>query len=292
MTPSAALDACFGSASPLWPAFLARFGRTPQRMAWYPSAGVDLRPMLNWKRESFRLMNLDLDAIGYEEPDLFIFSDYASSDPARHGWKFGDRRPARLPSQQLTFDYLPEHPSSRQIDLHADNRTSIVTRRFCEITSNPASYQYELLQQYLHFKPSKFTGRAFFFEASINSDRLGNYDRDAIYFAYNNVKLLQQLFLRHEVPLSHLFWHRDGSGLGGGLLRHDFLVPVSTLLRTRWYLISECYHQLLQRGESAEWPEELREIKALCPVSVPLNRIATFQWNVQDRTAFLQRGSS
>ncbi|MEI6389831.1 MAG: hypothetical protein WCT12_01890 [Verrucomicrobiota bacterium] len=237
-------------------------------------------------------MNLDLDAIGYEEPDLFIFSDYFFHDPEKNFWDFCAKGLAKLLGQSQTSDDPPGRPSFRRIRLHADARTTICACQFCEIAPDPAYYRYELLQEYLSFKPSKSTGRAFYFRASIESDRLGTYELDAIYFAYNNVNLLQQLFLRHEVPLSHLCWLSDGSGKGGGRLRHDFLVPISTLLQTRWYLISELYHQLLQRGDSAEWPEELREIKALCPVSVPLNRIAAFQWNVEDRMAFLQRGSS
>lgn len=293
MTPSAALNACFGSASPLWAAFLARFGKTPQRVAWYPSAGVDLRPMLNWKRESFGLMNLDLTPLGYEEPNLFIFSDYFFHDPEKNFWDFYAKGLAKLLGQSQTSDDSPGRPSSRRIRLHADGRTMIRACQFCEIAPNPAYYRYELLQQYLRFKPSKSTGRAFYFRASVQSDRLGNYELDAIYFAYNNVNLLQQFFLRHEVPLSHLCWNCDGSGKGGGRLRHGFLVPISVLLLTQWYFISKCYLQpSCQSYESEDWPAELRETRQLCPASVLLNRVAAFQWSQDDRVAFLTRALS
>lgn len=187
--PAKALETCFESPSQQWAEFLERFSKTPQRIAYHPSAYQDLRPLLYWKSEGLNDRGIE-SPTDYQEPDLWVFSDY-----------FPDATSSFFDSRTL----------------HVDDRTVISILDFCEIRPVPSEFEFRVNRDYTDLPDSPATGKAVWFRVRVDSDQMESYEVDAIYFFYENVNLIHQLFMRHKVPVSHLAWKRDGgSGAGGG----------------------------------------------------------------------------
>lgn len=130
----------------------------------------------------------------------------------------------------------------------------------------------------------------FYLRIRVENSVTGSHEVDAIYFCYENVNLIQQFFLRHEIPISHLVWIRDGSGFGGGRLRHDFLMPLMPLLRTRWLFIQKSYFQNLQDDDGLRTIPRPQELKyhlrfQRSRVSPSLSEVGNFQ-SGGDRVVF------
>jgi len=202
------LGKCFNSSSDLWQSFINQSGRL--NILYYPSAGEDLRPFVFSKNECLEYMGLNNTDNKYAEPDFFIFSDY--------------------------FPF----PNSRFFDstfLHWDDYTLITIEDYCEIVPSD-EYKYNFNKEYVDLNPSPATGKAIFFRAKIKSHTMqDSFYRYAIYFFYENVNLIDQLFLKNKLNISHIVWKRDGSGLGGGRVFHNFLYPVSDVLNSKFYFI-------------------------------------------------------
>jgi len=204
---------CFRSTSSLWNAFLR--DKEKMRILYYPSADEDLRPLVFSNQSSLDHCDITFGEHQYEEPDLFIFSDY---------FPWNDRQ---------FFD-------SRM--LHHDDNTSIVIEEFCELKPNPDHFKYTFNREHVAFDAGIATGRAIFFKARVHS-HLSDQPKIkyAIYFFFENVNLIDQLFLKYKVEISHLVWKRDGSGLGGGMVKHDFLYHTAALLNTKYYFLWDFY---------------------------------------------------
>ena len=257
--PAKALEACFESASPKWREFLSRFAKTPQRVAYYPSAGRDLRPLLYWKAEGLKDRGIEPPA-EYNEPDLWLFSDYFPDAAAN----FFDTR-----------------------TLHFDDRTWIRILDFCEIRPVPGEFEFRVNRDYTDLSSSHATGKAVWFRAQVASDRMESYEVDAIYFFYENVNLISQLFMRHKVPVTHLAWKRDGgSGNGGGKLVHGFLRSLPAAMQTQWFIFWNDYLDdcLLEK----EWPEELEQWRDRYGTPLNLEQLGKFAWDSCDNVAFLK----
>lgn len=201
----------FYSPSDLWNNFSTPDGSL--NTLYYPSAGEDLRPFVFSKKENLQFIGLENNT-NYIEPDLFIFSDY--------------------------FPY----PHSRFFDnktLFFDINTQIYIEDYCEIIPTD-NYQYRFNKKYVHFEPSLATGKAIFFRARISSHKIErSYVKHGIYFFYENVNLIEQLFIKNKMPFSHLVWRRDGSGLGGGNVRLNFIFNVSFQCNTKFFFIWDHY---------------------------------------------------
>jgi len=242
-----ALECCFTSESPYWRKFLHGIQRTAQKVAWYPSSGYDFYPMLYFKKHTFETMNINIDLSCYEEPDLFIFSDYN-------------------PDNYINEPLICDPP---RIRWHEHRNHSIDVNYQFEISPKENCFQYLINREYADFPPQYDTFKALC--ACLNITCYDIVERDgqcrvwqtyAIFFYCENVNFLSQFILRQNVSVSHLVWKRDGSGLGGGRLSHCFLLPISKILKTQWFYIWElywdwnCYNGL---------PDELVEYKDKCP---------------------------
>jgi hypothetical protein len=163
-------------------------------------------------------MGLKTSLDEYVEPDLFIFSDY-------------------FPYRDSTFFDTGI--------LFADKHTSIYVEEFCEIFPS-VGYHYFFDENHVAFKPSRATGRAIFFKAKVTSNNVENsYYKYAIYFFYENVNLIEQLFLINKLPFSHFVWLRDGTGLGGGYVSLRFMYNVAYKARTKYFFIWSFYQNEL-----------------------------------------------
>lgn len=259
------LQKCFNSSSDLWQSFLKE--DTKLNVLYYPSAGEDLRPFLFSKTNCLKYIGVDTEAINYFEPNLFIFSDY--------------------------FPY----PNSSFFDtqnLHCDNYTQITVENFCEIRPTP-EFIYHFNKVYVDFEPSKATGKAIFFKAKIWTHIMSEpFYKYAIYFFYENVNLIDQLFLKHKLPISHIVWKRDGSGLGGGRVYHNFLYPVSELLNTKFYFIWR--HYLDSDNPEINYGNVNRNsfpsnVSQYLPneFTIKLNKKRTLRWDIGDSVNLYDR---
>ncbi len=253
------LGNCFRSNSPIWNDYLSQKGET--NISYYPSAGEDLRPMLFSKTESLNYSGIDLTDEDYFEPDLFIFSDYFPWSTSRF------------------FD---------STTLYSDKKTSLTIEGYCELNPNPQFYTYQFNRLNVDCEPSNATGHAIFFKVKIQSHINGgiSYYKHGIYFFYENVNLIEQLFIRHQLAVSHIVWKRDGGGLaGGGKFHLEFMFALASLLGVKFYFLWCNYldKKLAHISQedyaryAASYPIEIKE-KLPATYQLVLKKMATFIW--------------
>jgi hypothetical protein len=258
MTNIDILKSCFYSRSDLWTNYLA--SNTEVNILYYPSAGPDMRPLVFTKQENLEFMGLR-DTANYFEPDLFIFSDY---------FPFTD-------SKFLDSRYV-----------HWDNYTLVYLEEYCEIMPTEA-YAYRFNEDYVSFPSSPATGKAIFFRAKVTSHKLSQpFFKHGIYFFYENVNLLEQLFLKHQMSFSHLVWKRDGSGLGGGRVKLDFIFDVCHQCNTSIFFLWDFYLNAETSIQSNTSYDKNRLPKELMPYmhedfQITLNKALTMRWDISDR---------
>ena len=259
MTDREILKSCFYSSSNLWESFTNEVGEL--NTLYYPSAGEDMRPFVFSKKENLIFMGLDLTKNNYIEPNFFIFSDY--------------------------FPF----PNSRFFDsnyLYWDNYTKIYIEDYCELfpTNN---YKYSFNKKNVHFEPSQATGKAIFFRTKITSHKVKeSYCKYGIYFFYENVNLIEQLFLKNKMSFSHLVWKRDGSGLGGGNVKLDFIYYISIKCRTRYFFLWDHYldeDKSILTNESFKFESSPEELKNYIngEFQISLNKKLKIRWEKYDR---------
>jgi len=269
-TYSETFSKCFhADNTTLWDGFIEHFSATPGHVCYYPSAGSDFRPLVYQQiagMEELELIGNNRASVGasdapevpgseYTAPNLWIFSDFCISPP----------------------DWLASGVQ------HRDAKVDIETLAITEIHPDARHFNMQVNEAYLSRPISNVTGRAFFLRLVVRNAVIGEVEVDALYFCYENINLIHQFFLRHQVPVSHLVWVRDGAGFGGGRLRHDFLIPLLPLLQTRWLFTSE--HNL-ETTERIRWPRELRHYERLARrQSTALRQVDEFQSGM-DRVLF------
>lgn len=211
MTALEILKSCFHSDASLWQQFNPEGGEL--HTFFYPSAGSDFRPFVFAKRENLKIKGY-ADAATFLEPNLFIFSDYYP----------------QLTEGLFDSEYL-----------YQDEHTQIAIEDACELFPSER-YVYHFNTEYVHFADRARPGKAVFFKAKIVSHQVEQpYFRYGIYFFYENVNLIQQLFLKNKMPFSHLAWKRDGSDFGGGKIHLDFIFHVAHQCETRYFFIWDNY---------------------------------------------------
>ena len=160
--------------------WLENFKGTP-KIAWYPSAGEDLRDiefLVGSPSEAH-----GCGAIAKIRPDIFLHTDYYPWDTPNFlesGFSF---------VRGATIEYIEELP---RCDLPLDYG----------IVSFPAG--------------SDDTGRVIFVELSFESVSLGRYTVPLIYAFVENEAFCARKILPGEAEISHVIHVRYGGGLGGG----------------------------------------------------------------------------
>jgi len=262
------LGKCFKSSSALWQDYLAE--EDNPRILYYPSSGEDMRPLVFSDPDCLKYAGVKI-ADDYAEPELFIFSDY----------------------------YPHEH--SRFFDsklLHCDNNTSVVIDELCEIFPNSENYNYVFNREFVHFEAGAATGRAVFFQGHVRSHKFrGRRSKpiSVLYFFYENVNLIDQLFLRHKLPVSHLVWKRDGTGFGGGSVSLNFLYQAGKLLNAEYFFIWDKYQDadnpvLVTKSAGLNrkyYPEEIKQYLT-GGFTIELQKLGKLRWCIDDRMNLYQ----
>jgi len=250
----------FTSITGLWEQFIEE--HTIKNVLYYPSADEDFLCIEHTHLDTVHRNGLNA-GLSYDTPDLYIFSDYYP----HHKTAFVERGGVNL-----------------------GNHKMIGIEEITELQINPNEYNFHLNPAYQDFTPNpEYFGRAFYFKMVFQS--LGNqantYFIHGVYLFAENVNVIDQLFLRHKLPLSHLIWKRDGTGLGCGNVSLEFLIPVSKLLNTRWFFIWNAYQEsydyvnYYDAENTSHYPQEIRPYINK-RIRVNLDPIGAFEWDNTD----------
>ncbi len=163
-------------------AWLKSLSREP-KIAWYPSAGSDLRDVLYLSDEYSVFMPCK---ILMAQPDIYIHTDYypwSCSNFLNSLKIFEDHR------TQIKIQHLEELPPC---ELPLDER----------LVSFPAG--------------SHATGKVIFMRLQVKSKQLGTFSARLIYAFVENTAFCAKYLLPTDAHISHIIKVRYGGGLGGG----------------------------------------------------------------------------
>lgn len=164
--------------------WLDSFDRSP-RIAWYPSAGADLRDLL-YLHPAYRVAFPG----AHNEPaapDLFLHTDYSLCEAP---------------------DFL------ERLVLHRDARTQIRVLEREELPPCELPVHSDLVA----FAPNPSVAhRVVFFRLSVRSHALGVFEVPLLYIVAENAAFCAQRLLPLQARITHLVQVRYGHSLGGGL---------------------------------------------------------------------------
>ena len=153
------------------------------RIAWYPSAGADLRDVLYLNAACPLVSPALVDEPA--APTFFLHTDYFVGDHSR----FLDTRL-----------------------IHIDANTTIAVKDIVELPR----LELPLHEDLVAFGPSSATHRVVFFTVEVQSHRLGRFTAPVLYVFSENAAFCSECLFRHQARLSHVVQIRYGHGLGGG----------------------------------------------------------------------------
>lgn len=273
------LECDFGASDPgLWTDFIARFGETQGQICYYPSAGGDFRPVVYQQlagTEKLGLLAADRKVMKqslfeetetstirntYKAPDLWILSDYR-----------GDQLDTWLESGLI----------------HHDERLEIRILSHTELQPRAHHYERSPNRRYVSGRRTPLTGRVFYLRLAVTNANIGTVEADVLYFCIENVHLISRFLLNERIPVSHVVWVRDGSALGGGYLRHDFVVHLLPSFQTQWLFVGDSDLRSYS-PQKVEWPTELLRIKRALRGAAPVLRVIERFHSGSDEMAFCE----
>lgn len=199
--------------------FIKRFDdeKKEPRIAWYPSAGDDFRPLLYL---STRYIN-SYPAQGFEPlpPELFLFTDYFP-------WESGKF----LDTQRIYSDLI----------------TGITVKSIEELPK----LNLPISEKLVHFpKGSIATNRVVFMTIEVYSDKLGMFTMPVLYCFAENTAFCCELLLKSKAHISHVVHVRYGGGMfGGGNASGAWILRALKLLGAEVFITDS--HHLWQGGDS------------------------------------------
>jgi hypothetical protein len=198
-----------GTNSGSFRSFLNRCAAEP-KIAWYPSAGYDFRPLLYLNPKYSELISTDELEMPF--PDIFIFTDYF---PA----KFSD-----IINQGLLIDKA---------------NTKIWVEEVEELPRLSISLSTELVNKKGN---GNNYGRVFFLKVKVKSDVLGEFTYPVIYAIAENLAFYCDKLIPQKAVLSHVIHVRYGGGCGGGgSASGTWVLNALNSLQCTW-LISDGHH--------------------------------------------------
>lgn len=178
------------------------------RIAWYPSAGIDFRPLMFLHPSSTRLVAGEPDF-----PNIFIYTDY-------------------FPWKESTF--------LDTTTIYQDENTTIIAE---DIEKLPA-LQLPLHPEIVHFpEGSHATNKAVFMKVKIESKQLGTIVYPVLYVFSENEAFFTDVLMENKAQITHIIQIRYGGGMGGGgYSRGTWIQHILCLLNTKELIA--CNHDL------------------------------------------------
>ena len=219
-------------------AFIANLSHDA-RIAWYPSAGTDFRPLF-FLDEAYYAQHPPDGGIDPQQPDIFLYTDYNLMSK---------------PFEEALF-----HQGDPVI--HDDGRTRVTIMNIEQLGRCDFA-PYSVHQE--HEGNSHYFNRLFFFHVKIES-RLGTFIKPVLYAFCNNEQLCSELLIPIRATVSHVIHVRYGHGFGGANCSGLWIQHVLPLLNCEVYIHDNLAH------ESASEHVVLRHYGNV----IPQNQIATF----------------
>lgn len=192
--------------------FLETMSEEP-RIAWYPSAMNDMRPMMYYSKPFMNMVGIDMPE--EELPELFIYTDYAP---------WGEKYLAELFEDRIYPNF--EGYTHVRI-LHYERLNERIEDGLGELAKGCVSFKNRLPHH----------GEIYYFDLEIESDLLGVIRVPLLYaFVTNESFYFYQLF-RHKVQICHLVLVRYGGSLGGASNSGAWVASVAERLNVRWFYI-------------------------------------------------------
>jgi len=230
----ALLESLNGQNDGIFKQWLAQWNGITPRIAWYPSAGSDLK---------------DVKYLKIETKDKTI--DWLSRPERRHPIERRDSNKYRHFSKPdldpeffkhhifLHTDYLDNWGQSLQFEvgkvLHEDNSTLIKIVELeqlpdCVLPLNPNLISFP--------KGDEITNKVFFMQLEISGERRKTSNVPMLYAFVENTAFCAKILLKHQAQLSHILHIRYGGGLGGGgRSRGVWLQQMLSTFKVEYYLV-------------------------------------------------------
>ena len=209
------------------------------RIAWYPSAGTDFRPLF-FLDETFYAQHPTDGKADPLQPDIFLYTDYDLMSKPFEDALFHQGNPV----------------------IHEDGRTK-VTLMNIEHLGRCEFAPYSVHQE--HERNSHYFNRIFFFQVKIES-RLGTFIKPVLYAFCNNEQICSELLIPVRATVSHVIHVRYGHGFGGANCSGLWIQHVLPLLNCEVYIHDKMAH------DSAAEQVVIRHYGNV----IPQNQIATF----------------
>jgi hypothetical protein len=169
------------------------------RIAWYPSAGEDFRPLMFLHPSSTQLIKGEP-----QFPNIFLFTDYFP-------WKDSTFLDSKI--------------------IYQDEETKVTVE---ELEMLP-DLTLPLDPEIVHFpEGSHATNKVVFLNVKISSNKLGNITYPVLYAFAENETFFSEILLPNNALISHILRIRYGGGMGGGgYARGTWLLHVLGVLKTK-----------------------------------------------------------
>ena len=189
--------------------FLDDFKGEP-RIAWYPSAGEDFRPLFYLHPNFSNLYPAALQEP--QPPDLFLFTDYFP-------WK----NSSFLDSKTI----------------YSDSRTQVFIESIEELPRLNLPLNHEIVA---FPEGGKMTDRAFFLKVRIVSNKFGSITYPVLYAFAENETFYCKKLIPNKATITHIIHVRYGGGFGGGKASGVWLLNVLKKLNCELF-ITDGHHQ-------------------------------------------------
>jgi hypothetical protein len=162
---------------------LRKIENKTKKIAWYPSAGLDFRDLLELSNPIYT-----------ETTDLFIHTDY------KPDWSLHNDRFANFNIGQVQNEF--------NIDVDA-----IINDVFELELTQPINYSVN--ENYVDF-PDDAPNTAKVFLLNVKVSHAGNtVSKPVLYFVFENINFLEEILLKYRIKISHFVKVREGCGFGG-----------------------------------------------------------------------------
>lgn len=179
-------------------------------IAWYPSAGLDFRDLLELSNPIYN-----------EIPDLFIHTDY------KPDWSIHDYAFESFNTGKVHNDFN-------------DNYNAVIENVFeLELIK---SINYSINENYVDF-PNDAPNTPKVFLLNVNVSHAGiTISKPVLYFIFENINFLEEILLKNRIKISHFVKVREGCGLGGNRKSISIVYAFITKLGIKYLFVDNEEH--------------------------------------------------
>lgn len=177
-------------------------------ICWYPSAGVDFKPLLFISDWYYKKNNVPMDE-GQVLPDLFIFTDYAGFHA--HDMKFSNFGDA--------YDQIQNgHCEPGTCFIHVsykNSSTDIIVTSFEKLCNLQLPFDTELAS----YEKGNDYNSAFLMKVEVISrinDTVNTYETSILYVAALNEMFAERVLIPNRIKTEYVLIINYGTGFGGG----------------------------------------------------------------------------